>query len=41
MRVGRFIFGVLGFLIGAALLAGSIGVLTEDRDADDFFISDV
>lgn len=41
VRVTKFVFAALGFLVGAAMLAGSISILIEDRDADDFFISDV
>ena len=32
--------GVLAFLVGAAAIAGAIAGFSEDRDADDFFISD-
>lgn len=40
MKTGRIVFGVLLVLIGAAILSGSLAILTEGRDADDFFISD-
>jgi hypothetical protein len=39
MGVGKIIFGSLGFLAGAALIAGSLSILTDERDADDFFVS--
>ncbi|MEA2000878.1 MAG: MMPL family transporter [Actinomycetota bacterium] len=40
MRIVRIIFGILGILVGAALVAGAVTTLTEERDADDFFVSD-
>ncbi len=39
MKAGRIVFGVLLVLIGAAAFSGSLSILTEERDADDFFIS--
>lgn len=39
-RIAAIVFGVLGVLVGAALIAGSITVLTEDRDADDFYVTE-
>ena len=33
-------FGILGFLVGAALIAGSIWLLNEDRDDDDFYATE-
>ena len=40
MRVVRVVFGVLGLLVGAAAITGALMTLDEDRDPDDFFISD-
>ncbi len=40
MRVVRVVFGVLGFLIGAAAITGALMTLDEDRDTDGFFVSD-
>jgi len=40
MRVARVVFGVLGFLIGAAAIAGATVGLIADRGADDFFLSE-
>ncbi len=40
MRVTRIIFGVLGLLVGAGLIAGAIAGLVQDRDADDYFVTD-
>jgi hypothetical protein len=39
-KIAAIVFGVLGVLVGAALIAGSIAVLTEDRDADDFYVTE-
>jgi len=40
VRVVRVVFGVLGFLIGAAAIVGALMTLDEDRDTDGFFVSD-
>jgi len=40
MRALRIVVTVLGLLVGAAAIAGAITTLTEDRDSDDFFVSD-
>ncbi len=40
MRILRVVFGMLGLLVGAAAIAGAITGFSEDRDADDFFVSD-
>ena len=39
MKVGRIVFGVIGFLVGAAAISGSLSILIDERDADDFFVS--
>ena len=39
MKVGRLVFGLLGFLVGVAAISGSLSILLDDRDADDFFVS--
>jgi hypothetical protein len=39
MKAGRIVVGVLLVLVGAAAIAGSISILVDERDADDFFIS--
>jgi hypothetical protein len=38
-KILALVFGVLGVLVGAALIAGATTVLTEDRDEDGFFVS--
>ena len=43
MRVRRIfavVFGVLGFLVGVALIVGAVWLLNEDRDDDDFYASE-
>jgi hypothetical protein len=40
MKVVSIVFGALGVLVGAASISGSLSILIDDRDADDFFISD-
>ncbi len=40
MRILRIVFGIIGLLVGVAAIAGAIAGFSEDRDADDFFISD-
>ncbi|MCP3997569.1 MAG: MMPL family transporter [bacterium] len=40
MRILRIALGVIGVLVGAALIAGAVAGFSEDRDADDFFVSD-
>ncbi|MDH3731847.1 MAG: hypothetical protein OES13_12125, partial [Acidimicrobiia bacterium] len=40
MRVARIVFGVIGLLIGVALVVGGIAGVVQDRDADDFFVTD-
>lgn len=39
-KIVAIVFGVLGVLVGAAMIAGSITVLTEDRDTDDFYVTE-
>ncbi len=39
MRVGRIVFGTLALLVGVASFFGSLSILTDERDADDFFVS--
>lgn len=39
-KILALVFGVLGVLVGATLLAGATTILTEDRDEDGFFVSD-
>lgn len=39
-RIVAIVFGVLGILAGAVLIAGGVSVLTEDRDDDGFFTTD-
>ena len=39
-KIAALIFGILGVLVGAALIAGATTILTEDRDDDGFFISE-
>jgi predicted RND superfamily exporter protein len=34
------VFGLLGLVVGAAAVVGAIAGFSEDRDADDFFVSD-
>jgi len=36
-QIVAIVFGVLGLLAGAALIAGGVSVLAEDRDDDGFF----
>jgi len=40
MRATRIVFGLLGLVLGALLIAGAIVGLSGDRDADDYFTSD-
>jgi hypothetical protein len=40
-KIVAIVFGVLGVLVGAAMISGSITILTEDRDADDFYVTEV
>ncbi len=40
MRILRIVSGVLALLVGAVFVAGAIAGFSEDRDADDFFVSD-
>ena len=40
MRVVRFVVGVLLLVVGAVAVAGAVVGFSEDRDADDFFVSD-
>ena len=39
MKAGRIVAVVLLVLVGAAIIAGSISILADERDADDFFVS--
>ena len=39
-KIVALVFGILGVLAGAALIAGATVILTEDRDDDGFFTSD-
>lgn len=39
MKTGRIVAVVLLLLVGAAAIAGSVAILVDERDADDFFIS--
>jgi hypothetical protein len=39
-RVVAIVFGVLGVLVGAALIAGASTILIEDRDADGFYVTE-
>ncbi len=39
-NIVTIVFGVLGVLVGAAMIAGSITVLTEDRETDDFYVTE-
>ena len=39
MKVGRIVFGTIGLLVGAAAMSGSLSILTDERDADDYFVS--
>ncbi len=39
-RTLAVLFGALGFLVGAALIAGAVWLFNEDRDADDFYATD-
>jgi hypothetical protein len=38
-KVVALVFGVLGIMVGVALIAGATVILTEDRDDDGFFVS--
>jgi hypothetical protein len=40
MRTGRTIWGIVAVVLGAASLFGSLSILGDERDGDDFFISD-
>jgi predicted RND superfamily exporter protein len=40
MRIARIVIGVLGLILGVGLIAGAIAGLNQDRDADDFFVTD-
>ena len=39
-RILAVVFGVLGLLVGFALIVGAIWLLNEDRDDDDFYATD-
>ncbi len=39
MKVAKVVFGVLGLLIGIAAISGSLSILVDERDDDDFFTS--
>ena len=39
-RVLVIVFGVLGFLVGAAMIAGAVWMLNEDRDDDGFYATE-
>ena len=39
MKAGRIVFGTVALLVGLASFFGSLSILTNERDADDYFIS--
>lgn len=39
-RVLAIVFGVLGFLVGAAMIVGAVWMLNEDRDDDGFYATE-
>ncbi len=40
MRFVKIFFGVFAVLVGAAAIVGALTTFDEDRDSDDFFVSD-